>query len=79
MADLEIVDQLLAATSTLIVGTSIVNMWKDEAATVADSYARIQAAFPGRFVLGVGAGHPRGHGPLRQSLRHPRWLRRSAA
>jgi probable F420-dependent oxidoreductase len=57
-ADLEIVDQLLAATSTLIVGTSIVNMWKDDAAAVANSYARIQAAYPGRFLLGVGAGHP---------------------
>jgi probable F420-dependent oxidoreductase len=57
-ADLEIVDQLLAATSTLIVGTSIVNMWKDEAVAAADSYMRIQDAFPGRFVLGIGAGHP---------------------
>src|SRR5580700_3776015 len=57
-ADLEIVDQLLAATSTLIVSTSIVNMWKDEAVAAADSYMRIQDAFPGRFVLGIGAGHP---------------------
>jgi probable F420-dependent oxidoreductase len=57
-ADLEIVDQLLAATTTLIVGTSIVNIWKDDAAAVAASYARIQAAYPGRFLLGVGAGHP---------------------
>jgi len=57
-ADLEIVDQLLAATGTLIVGTSIVNIWKDEAAAVANSRARIQAAYPGRFLLGVGAGHP---------------------
>jgi probable F420-dependent oxidoreductase len=56
--DLAIVDRLLAATSSLIVGTSIVNMWKDDATTVATSYARIEAAFPGRFLLGVGAGHP---------------------
>jgi len=55
--DLHIVDQLLGATSTLTVGTSIVNMWKDDAATVASSYARIEAAFGGRFILGVGAGH----------------------
>lgn len=54
---LEIVSELLAATSTLIVGTSIVNIWKDDAATVARSYARIEASHPGRFVLGVGAGH----------------------
>jgi probable F420-dependent oxidoreductase len=56
--DLAIVDQLLGATTTLIVGTSIVNMWQDDAATVAQSYARIQARFPDRFVLGAGAGHP---------------------
>jgi probable F420-dependent oxidoreductase len=56
-ADLLIVDRLLAATSTLVVGTSIVNMWQSDPDTVAQSYARIEAGFPGRFVLGVGAGH----------------------
>jgi len=56
--DLAIVDRLLGATTTLNVGSSIVNMWQDDAATVAQSYARIQASFPDRFVLGVGAGHP---------------------
>jgi len=55
--DLEIVSELLGATTTLMVGTSIVNIWKDDAATVARSYARIEASHPGRFVLGVGAGH----------------------
>lgn len=55
--DLVQVEELLAATSTLMVGTSIVNMWKDEAHTVARSFARVQARYPGRFVLGVGAGH----------------------
>ena len=57
-ADLEIVDRLLAATSSLTVGTSIVNMWQSDPAIVARSYTRIEAGFPGRFVLGVGAGHP---------------------
>lgn len=55
--DLAIVDELLGATSSLIVGTSVVNIWNDDAATVADSRARIEAAYPGRFLLGVGAGH----------------------
>ncbi|HTX85495.1 MAG TPA: LLM class F420-dependent oxidoreductase [Streptosporangiaceae bacterium] len=55
--ELAIVPELLGATSTLMVGTSIVNIWKDDAATVARSYARIEASHPGRFVLGVGAGH----------------------
>jgi len=55
--ELAIVPELLGATSALMVGTSIVNIWKDDAATVARSYARIEASHPGRFVLGVGAGH----------------------
>jgi probable F420-dependent oxidoreductase len=56
--DLQIAGALLEATSTLMVGTSIVNIWKDDAATVARSYARLEESHPGRFVLGVGAGHP---------------------
>lgn len=56
--ELKLVPELLAATSTLMIGTSIVNIWKDDAATVARSYGRIEASHPGRFVLGVGAGHP---------------------
>lgn len=56
--ELLLVDELLAATSTLMVGTSIVNVWKDSADVVAASFARIEASHPGRFVLGIGIGHP---------------------
>lgn len=55
--DLAQVAELLGATSTLTLGTSIVNMWKDDPHDVARSFARVQARYPGRFVLGVGAGH----------------------
>jgi probable F420-dependent oxidoreductase len=55
---LAMVDELLQATSQLKVATGIVNVWKDRADVVAASFARIDAAFPGRFVLGVGIGHP---------------------
>ena len=55
--DLAVVDQLLGATSRLTVGTSIVNIWQDDAATVAQSFARIEGRYPRRFILGVGAGH----------------------
>jgi probable F420-dependent oxidoreductase len=51
------VDQLLDATTRLSLATGIVNMWKDEARTVAASFARIDQRHPGRFLLGVGAGH----------------------
>src|SRR5579859_7981128 len=55
--DLAVPEALLDATGTLMVGTSIVNIWKDDARTVARSYARLDGRHPGRFVLGVGAGH----------------------
>jgi probable F420-dependent oxidoreductase len=56
-AGLEIVETALAATSTLSLATGIVNIWSAEAGAVADSYHRLEAAYPGRFLLGIGAGH----------------------
>jgi probable F420-dependent oxidoreductase len=51
------VEELIGATRTLTLGTSIVNIWKDDAHTVAASFARIESRHPGRFLLGVGTGH----------------------
>ena len=56
--DLRVVEQVLDATSTLRVATGIVNVWAEDAETVGASYRRIDAAHPGRFLLGVGIGHP---------------------
>ncbi len=56
--DLKIVEDLLDATDRIVVATGIVNMWKDDADTVAASFHRIEARHPGRFLLGVGIGHP---------------------
>jgi probable F420-dependent oxidoreductase len=56
-ADLGVVDELLGATSRLVVATGIVNMWDSDHGQVAASFARISSAHPGRFLLGVGAGH----------------------
>jgi probable F420-dependent oxidoreductase len=55
--DLSVPDLLLAATEELVVATGIVNIWQDDAATVARSYHRLEGRYPGRFVLGIGAGH----------------------
>ncbi|MGH3405193.1 MAG: LLM class F420-dependent oxidoreductase [Streptosporangiaceae bacterium] len=55
--DLELVEGLLAATTRLTLATSIVNMWQDDPHLVAASFRRIEGRYPGRFVLGVGAGH----------------------
>ena len=56
--DLAFVEPILAATEKLQVATGIVNVWTAPAGQVAESYHRIEAAYPGRFVLGVGIGHP---------------------
>jgi len=57
-ADLTEVEGLLAATDHIAVATGIVNVWASPAAEVAVSYHRIATRYPGRFLLGVGIGHP---------------------
>ena len=56
--DLASIEAILAATKTVTVVTGIVNIWKDEPQTVAASFHRIEARYPGRFLLGIGVGHP---------------------
>lgn len=56
--DLELAEQLLDGTEHIVIATGIVNMWKDDADTVARSYHRVAARHPDRFLLGVGIGHP---------------------
>ena len=60
-ADLVFVDPLLEATSTLTVATGIADIWANPADELAASFHRIEARFPGRFLLGIGAGHPEAH------------------
>ena len=57
-AELAWVEPIFEATSTLQVATGIVNIWSAPAKTVAESFHRINTAYPRRFVLGIGAGHP---------------------
>jgi probable F420-dependent oxidoreductase len=56
-ADLAWVDPALAQTGSLQLATGIVNIWSAPAPAVAESYARIESAYPGRFLLGIGVGH----------------------
>jgi probable F420-dependent oxidoreductase len=57
--DLTAAEQMLDATTTLTVATGIVNVWQDpEPAKVAAAFARVDTRHPGRFLLGVGIGHP---------------------
>ena len=64
--DLGVVENLLATTDHIAVATGIVNVWKDDAATVAASYYRITARYPGRFLHGLGIGHPEATQEYRQ-------------
>lgn len=57
-ADLQHVRHLLKATNTIVIATGIVNIWTADATAIAASYHQIEAAHPGRFLLGVGVGHP---------------------
>jgi probable F420-dependent oxidoreductase len=47
----------LASSSRIIFGTGIANVWARHPATMEGGAATLAAAWPGRFVLGVGASH----------------------
>ncbi|MGZ4585619.1 MAG: LLM class F420-dependent oxidoreductase [Mycobacterium sp.] len=57
-AELAWVEPALAQTTSLQLATGIVNIWTAPAPAVAESFKRIENAHPGRFLLGVGVGHP---------------------
>jgi probable F420-dependent oxidoreductase len=48
----------LEASSTLTVATGILNIWQHDPADVAAQRAEVQRAFPDRFLLAIGVGHP---------------------
>jgi probable F420-dependent oxidoreductase len=60
-AELEWIDPILEVTDSLALATGIVNIWTAAAGPVADSFHRIEKAYPGRFLLGIGVGHPEAH------------------
>jgi len=55
--DLELPEAIIAGSSRLVVGTSIVDIWGSDPATLTASVNRIRSRFPGRFYLGLGMGH----------------------
>ncbi|MEU3985892.1 LLM class F420-dependent oxidoreductase [Streptomyces sp. NPDC026672] len=58
---------LLEGTSRLVVGTSIQSIWDHDAETSAAAFADVEAAHPGRFLLGLGVSHA----PLAPGYRRP--------
>jgi probable F420-dependent oxidoreductase len=49
---------ILEATTSLVAATGILNVWNNDPAETAAQDAELRAAFPGRFMLGIGIGHP---------------------
>ncbi|WP_328607209.1 TIGR03620 family F420-dependent LLM class oxidoreductase [Amycolatopsis sp. NBC_00345] len=48
---------LLASVPDVVLGTGIANMWSRAGRTAEKGGATLAQAYPGRFVLGIGAGH----------------------
>ena len=48
----------LERTSRMTIATGILNVWRHEPADVAAQHAAVRRDFPGRFLLGIGIGHP---------------------
>jgi probable F420-dependent oxidoreductase len=48
----------LEAAPAMTVATGILNVWRHDPGAVAAAHAETTDAFPGRFVLGLGIGHP---------------------
>ncbi len=65
-ADLAFAEPILERTQSLQLATGIVNIWTADADAVAESFHRIEAAHPGRFLLGIGVGHPEHTGEYRK-------------
>jgi probable F420-dependent oxidoreductase len=55
---LDQVRPFLERSSTMTVATGILNVWQHAPADVAAQRADLARAFPGRFLLGIGVGHP---------------------
>ena len=60
VADLKSVEPMLAATDRLVLGTGIASVWTWTPAELAREANRLAAAYPGRFILGLGVSHAPG-------------------
>jgi probable F420-dependent oxidoreductase len=59
---------ILEATSTLVAATGILNVWINDPAETAAADAALRGDFPGRFMLGIGIGHPEATSDYRRPL-----------
>ncbi len=67
-AELDWVEPSVQQTRTLTLATGIVNIWTARPEAVAASFHRIESAYPGRFLLGLGVGHPEADAPFTKPI-----------
>ena len=53
----DLLEQALSGTDRLVVATGITSIWAWEPAALAQRVAALEAAYPGRFLLGLGVSH----------------------
>jgi probable F420-dependent oxidoreductase len=58
----------LEHTSSLTIATGILNVWRHQPGDVAAQHAELRREFPGRFLLGIGIGHPEATSEYRRPL-----------
>jgi probable F420-dependent oxidoreductase len=58
VGDMHLLEQMIAATRQAIVASAIINMWQDDARSIAHHYHRIVDRYGPRLLLGIGLGHP---------------------
>ena len=56
--DLPFAEEILDSTETLQLATGIINVWSSPASQAAETFHRLEKSHPGRFLLGIGIGHP---------------------
>jgi probable F420-dependent oxidoreductase len=54
---------------TIKVATGILNVWQHQPADVAQAHRQVLADFPGRFLLGIGIGHPEATSDYKRPLK----------
>ena len=60
---------ILEATSTLVAATGILNVWRNDPDDTAAADGDLRGEFPGRFMLGIGIGHPEATSDYRRPLK----------
>src|SRR5262245_27840066 len=59
---------ILEATTAIVAATGILNVWRNDPGETAAADAALRADFPGRFLLGIGIGHPEAASNYRRPL-----------